>query len=61
MKDFISLHTLSECRILPNEFITPSYDKFPTKKEIWKASENLTTSHRSDIVLSFGGWKKKRS
>ncbi len=51
------LLTLSECGILPNEFITPAYDKFLTRKEVWKASENLTTSHRSDIVLPFGGWK----
>ena len=51
------LLTLSECGILPNEFLTPTYDKFPIRKEIWKASENLTTSHRSDIVLPFGGWK----
>ena len=51
------LLTLSECGILPNEFISPTYDKFSTRKEIWKASENLTISHRSDIVLPFGGWK----
>ncbi|WP_299246796.1 hypothetical protein [uncultured Aquimarina sp.] len=53
------LLTLSECGILPNDFILPTYDKFSTRKEIWKASENLTTSHRSDIVLPFGGWKGK--
>ena len=51
------LQTLSECGILPNEFIIPTYEKFSTRKEIWKANENLTTSHRSDIVLPFGGWK----
>ncbi|MCP4131911.1 MAG: hypothetical protein GY754_13115 [bacterium] len=48
------LLTLSECGILPNEFIPPKYDKFSTKKEIRKASENLTTSHRSDIILPPG-------
>ncbi|WP_103068698.1 hypothetical protein [Aquimarina sediminis] len=53
------LLTLSECGILPNEFILPTYDKFSTRKEIWKASEHLKTSHRSDIVLPFGGWKGK--
>jgi len=53
------LLTLSECGILPNDLIPPSFDKFSTFKEICKASKNLKTSHRSDIVLPFGGWKGK--
>ncbi|MEP2669679.1 MAG: hypothetical protein ABJH04_11820 [Cyclobacteriaceae bacterium] len=53
------LMTLAECGILPNDFILPTYDKFSTRKEVWKAIENLTISHRSDIVLPLGGWKGK--
>lgn len=55
------LLTLSECGILPNGFILPTYDKFSTRRELWKASESLTTSHRSDIVLPFGGWKGEKA
>lgn len=51
------LLTLAECGILPNDFIGPAYDKFSTRREVWKASKNLTTSHRSDIVLPLAGWK----
>lgn len=53
------LMTLAECGILPNDFILPMYDQFSTRKEVWKANEDLTTSHRSDIVLPLGGWKGK--
>lgn len=51
------LQTLAECGILPNTLIKPKYDEFTTCKEIWKANEKLTTSHRSDIVLPLAGWK----
>lgn len=51
------LQTLAECGILPNSFIKPRYEAFNTQKDLWKASENLTTSFRSDIILPLGGWK----
>jgi hypothetical protein len=51
------LQTLTECGILPNTFIKPKYEKFSSQTEIWKASEKLTTSFRSDIILPLGGWK----
>jgi len=53
------LQTLAECGILPNSFVKPKYEAFTSQKELWKASESLTTSHRSDIILPLGGWKGK--
>lgn len=53
------LLTLAEAGILPNDYIKPLYEAFYTRREMWAASENLKTSHRSDIVLPFGGWKGK--
>lgn len=51
------LQTLAECGILPNAFIKPKYEEFTIQTDLWKASENLTTSFRSDIILPLGGWK----
>ncbi|WP_332002886.1 hypothetical protein [Chitinophaga sp.] len=51
------LQTLAECGILPNTFIKPKYEAFTIQTDLWKASENLTTSFRSDIILPLGGWK----
>ena len=51
------LQTLAECGILPNKYISPKYEAFTTEKDLWKASEKLPTSDRSDIVLPLAGWK----
>jgi hypothetical protein len=51
------LLALAECGILPNAFIKPYFEEFTTLTARLEASENLTTSHRSDIVLPLGGWK----
>ncbi|MEI3800674.1 MULTISPECIES: hypothetical protein [unclassified Chitinophaga] len=51
------LQTLAECGILPNAFIKPRYEAFPTQKDLWEAGKKLTTSFRSDIILPLGGWK----
>ena len=51
------LQTLAECGILPNKYISPKYEAFTTEKDLWKASERLPTSDRSDIVLPLAGWK----
>ena len=55
------LQTLAECGILPNKFIQPKYEEFTSEKDLWKASEKLTTSFRSDIILPLGGWKGENS
>lgn len=51
------LQTLAECGIIPNPFIAPRYETFITPQDLRKASENLTTSFRSGIILPLGGWR----
>lgn len=51
------LQTLAECGILPNKFIRPKYEQFTSEKDLWKASDKVTASFQSDIVLPLGGWK----
>ena len=53
------LMTLSECGILPNDFIKPLYDDFITLKDSSRISKKIKTSIRSDIILPLAGWKGK--
>jgi hypothetical protein len=51
------LQALAETGILPNELIAPRWDRFITPAEIWRASENLKGSPRSDVVLPLAAWR----
>lgn len=51
------LQTLAECGIILNTISSNLYDEFATQKMRWDEGQKLTTSHRSDIILPFGGWK----
>lgn len=51
------LEALAEAGVLPNGLLTPTYDRLPTRPEVWEASRRLRGSSRSDIVLPFGAWR----
>jgi hypothetical protein len=53
------LQALAETGILPNELITPRWDRFISPAEFWQAGENLKGSPRPDVVLPLAAWRGK--
>jgi hypothetical protein len=51
------LEALAEVGVLPNALISPSWDRFVTRTEVWAASRKVRGAPRSDIVLPFGAWR----